>query len=116
MSFDIEQFKSNFNEQEWKIIMNNMKKKITVSKDPSENARIKFLRAQNRVLRITYGEYYLKMVVNMPLSFWTRVSMSFYYIKKFEMKKNERFLFKTLSTWLAAKSIWEEKYLSKILN
>ena len=52
----------------------------------------------------------------MPLSFWTRVSMTFYYIQKFGMKKNEKFLFKTLSTWMAAKSIEEQKNFPKILN
>lgn len=32
-----------------------MKKKVFVSNDPAENARIKFIRAQNRILRIQYG-------------------------------------------------------------
>lgn len=116
VSFNFQKFKSYFTKHQWKIIENNMKKKILVSKNPEENARIKFLRAQNRVTRITYGTDYLNMVMHMELGFWTKTSMLFYFIKKFELKKTEKFLFKTLSTWLITRSVDQEKFLLPILN
>lgn len=72
--------------------MENMNKKVIVSKDPIENAKIKFIRAQNRVLRIQYGHEYLKNIQNISLDPWIRISMMFYFMEKFQMKK-ERIIF-----------------------
>lgn len=45
--FDIDEFKSNYSEFEWRVILNNMRKREVISQDPLENSKIKFIRAQN---------------------------------------------------------------------
>lgn len=45
VEFNVDNFKNNFTDKEWKIISFNMNKREILSNDPVENAKIKFLRA-----------------------------------------------------------------------
>lgn len=52
----------------------------------------------------------------MKINDWIKISMCFYYINKFKMKKSETYLFLTVHYWLMRSNILKEKFLLQIAN
>ena len=112
----MEQFRNQYSPSDWVLFQNNMKKKIVVSKDPVENARIKFIRAHNRIIRVQYGTYYIESVINKKVDFFVKVPMLFYYMEKFDMKKNRKILSEEMISYQLRNNISREKFLLQISN
>ena len=90
--FNYKAYKAYFNKNEWTIIENNMNKKITISDNPEENEMIKFIRAQNRVIRIELGTDIVKRVLGKRLDARNKIACCFFYFDKFGMRKSYRIL------------------------
>ena len=54
-----------------------------VSKDPVENAKIKVLRAYNRITRVNYGYDYIRKTIKNEKDIYIMIPTLFYYMEKF---------------------------------
>ena len=90
--FDYKVYKRCFTDSEWLVISNNMKKPIKISVDENENNMAKFVRAQNRIIRIAHGTEYTTRILKKKLDLPNKVACCFFYFDKFGMKRSYRLL------------------------
>ncbi len=93
-------------EYEHRIIRNNMRKRVIVSRDPVENEQIKVIRALNRVVRLTYGNTYTKKILRMGnVDERAKIWALFYVFDKFQMTKSQARLAKALQAVAVGQSM-----------
>lgn len=84
-------------EYELRIIRNNMRKRIVISNNPVENERIKFIRAENRVVRLTYGnKYTINILLMNKVDERKKLWALFFVFDKFQMKRSRARLSRAL--------------------
>ena len=90
--FDYAVFKPQYNEREWTIIKNNMRRDVVFSTDTVENERMKYVMAQNRVFRLLSGERAARKTLDKQGPLIPKINTLFHYFEKFQMKKSQRIL------------------------
>lgn len=107
-----------FNPIEKKIIIKNMKKEVLISKNFEENSKIKYIRAQNSILRYNSGIRVCNNIINdQNLSVKSKFAQLFYFMEKFNMKTERLNLFLLIQNYDSHITIytvikdveWEEK-------
>lgn len=107
-----------FNPIEKKIIIKNMKKEVSISKNFEENSKIKYIRAQNSILRYNSGLRVCNNIINNPsISVKSKFAQLFFYMEKFNMKNERLNLFRFIqnydshiSIYVVIKDVqWEQK-------